>query len=101
MKRVVLFKNGTDVDGKVCRFNPYPQHSFLTVIYVQKCCDVTIQIIMITHSFEELISAASKKCGILVKRIFTAEGGEIDGIELIRYSFPRIFFHSIEYTLFL
>lgn len=44
---------------------------------------------MITHSLEDLISTASKKFGILVKRIFTVEGGEIDDIDLIRCSAAR------------
>ncbi|XP_015187173.1 PREDICTED: BTB/POZ domain-containing protein KCTD9 isoform X1 [Polistes dominula] len=57
MKRVILFVNGTDVNGKV---------------------------FMITHSLEELLSAASTKFEISAKRIFTPQGGEIDDIKLIR-----------------
>ncbi|XP_043494178.1 BTB/POZ domain-containing protein KCTD9 isoform X2 [Polistes fuscatus] len=56
MKRVILFVNGTDVNGKV---------------------------FMITHSLEELLSAASTKFEISAKRIFTPQGGEIDDIKLI------------------
>ncbi|KAI4482605.1 PREDICTED: BTB/POZ domain-containing protein KCTD9 isoform X1 [Polistes canadensis] len=57
MKRVILFVNGTDVNGKV---------------------------FMVTHSVEELLSAASTKFEISAKRIFTPQGGEIDDIKLIR-----------------
>ncbi|XP_015187174.1 PREDICTED: BTB/POZ domain-containing protein KCTD9 isoform X2 [Polistes dominula] len=39
---------------------------------------------MITHSLEELLSAASTKFEISAKRIFTPQGGEIDDIKLIR-----------------
>ncbi|XP_014608419.1 PREDICTED: BTB/POZ domain-containing protein KCTD9 isoform X2 [Polistes canadensis] len=56
MKRVILFVNGTDVNGKV---------------------------FMVTHSVEELLSAASTKFEISAKRIFTPQGGEIDDIKLI------------------
>ncbi|KAL1137866.1 hypothetical protein AAG570_009562 [Ranatra chinensis] len=54
MKRVILFKNGTDVDGKV---------------------------VLITHSLEELLMAASSKFSITAKRIFTQKGGEIDDLK--------------------
>ncbi|XP_071441983.1 BTB/POZ domain-containing protein KCTD9 [Hetaerina americana] len=57
MKRVILFKNGTEVDGKV---------------------------VLVTHSLEELLTAASFKFGIEAKRLFTSQGGEIDDIKLIR-----------------
>ncbi|KAF7395552.1 hypothetical protein HZH68_009602 [Vespula germanica] len=57
MKRVILFVNGTDVNGKV---------------------------FMITHSLDELLFAASTKFEINAKRIFTPQGGEIDDIKLIR-----------------
>ncbi|PSN30952.1 BTB/POZ domain-containing protein KCTD9 [Blattella germanica] len=57
MKRVILFRNGTDVDGKV---------------------------ILVTHSLEELLTSASSKFGIVAKRLFTAQGGEIDDLKLIR-----------------
>ncbi|XP_033220597.1 BTB/POZ domain-containing protein KCTD9 isoform X2 [Belonocnema kinseyi] len=57
MKRVVLFLNGTDVNGKV---------------------------FMVTHSVEELLAAASVKFEIVAKRIFTPQGGEIEDIKLVR-----------------
>ncbi|XP_057340893.1 BTB/POZ domain-containing protein KCTD9 [Microplitis mediator] len=57
MKRVILFKNGTDVNGKV---------------------------FMVTHSVRELLQAASTKFNITAKRIFTPQGGEVDDIKLIR-----------------
>ncbi|XP_046591975.1 BTB/POZ domain-containing protein KCTD9 isoform X1 [Neodiprion lecontei] len=57
MKRVVLFINGTDVNGKV---------------------------FMVTHSIDELLCAASLKFEISAKRLFTPHGGEIDDLKLIR-----------------
>ncbi|CAH1404340.1 unnamed protein product [Nezara viridula] len=57
MKRVIVFRNGSEVDGKV---------------------------LLITHSLEELLNAAGNKFNIAAKRIFTAKGGEIDDIKLIR-----------------
>ncbi|XP_015429583.1 PREDICTED: BTB/POZ domain-containing protein KCTD9 isoform X1 [Dufourea novaeangliae] len=57
MKRVILFVNGTDVNGKV---------------------------FMVTHSLDELLTAASSKFNINAKRVFTPQGGEIDDIKLIR-----------------
>nr|XP_033332855.1 BTB/POZ domain-containing protein KCTD9 isoform X2 [Megalopta genalis] len=57
MKRVILFVNGTDVNGKV---------------------------FMITHSLDELLASASSKFNMSAKRIFTSQGGEIDDIKLIR-----------------
>ncbi|XP_034939137.1 BTB/POZ domain-containing protein KCTD9 [Chelonus insularis] len=57
MKRVILFKNGTEVNGKV---------------------------LMVTHSIEELLKAASTKFNITAKRVFTPQGGEVDDIKLIR-----------------
>ncbi|XP_076681260.1 BTB/POZ domain-containing protein KCTD9 [Andrena cerasifolii] len=57
MKRVILFVNGTDVNGKV---------------------------FMVTHSLGELLTAANLKFDITAKRIFTPQGGEIDDIKLIR-----------------
>ncbi|XP_003703544.1 BTB/POZ domain-containing protein KCTD9 isoform X3 [Megachile rotundata] len=57
MKRVILFVNGTDVNGKV---------------------------FMVTHSLDELLTAASAKFEITAKRIFTPQGGEVDDIKLIR-----------------
>ncbi|KAG8035924.1 hypothetical protein G9C98_003050 [Cotesia typhae] len=57
MKRVILFKNGTDVNGKV---------------------------FMVTHSVDEILKAASKKFNISASRIFTPQGGEVDDVKLIR-----------------
>ncbi|XP_051176876.1 BTB/POZ domain-containing protein KCTD9 [Leptopilina boulardi] len=57
MKRVILFANGTDVNGKV---------------------------FLVTHSIDELLAAASIKFEMVAKRIFTSQGGEIDDIKLIR-----------------
>nr|CAD7195084.1 unnamed protein product [Timema douglasi] len=57
MKRVILFRNGTEVNGKV---------------------------VLVTHSLEELLIAASSKFGIVAKRLFTPHGGEIDDLKLIR-----------------
>ncbi|XP_059469970.1 BTB/POZ domain-containing protein KCTD9 [Neocloeon triangulifer] len=57
MKRVVLFKNGTEVDGKV---------------------------FLVTHSLEDLLTSASAKFSIQAKRLFTAQGGEIDDVKLLR-----------------
>ncbi|XP_065219326.1 BTB/POZ domain-containing protein KCTD9 isoform X2 [Planococcus citri] len=56
MKRVILFKNGCNDDGKVIPLTTFP----------------------------ELVAAATVKFGFEVKRIFTAEGGEIDNIEVLR-----------------
>ncbi|XP_034254318.1 BTB/POZ domain-containing protein KCTD9 [Thrips palmi] len=57
MKRVILFKNGTDTDGKV---------------------------FLVTHSLEELLTAASQKFNMNAKRLFTPQGGELDDLKLIR-----------------
>ncbi|KAL0117193.1 hypothetical protein PUN28_010201 [Cardiocondyla obscurior] len=57
MKRVIIFVNGTDVNGKV---------------------------FLVTHSLDELLTAAGAKFNITAKRIFTSQGGEIDDIKLIR-----------------
>lgn len=57
MKRVIVFKNGTDVDGKV---------------------------LLVTHSLEELLTAAGNKFGITAKRLFTPQGGELDDLKLLR-----------------
>uniref|UniRef100_A0A1B6MF92 KHA domain-containing protein n=1 Tax=Graphocephala atropunctata TaxID=36148 RepID=A0A1B6MF92_9HEMI len=57
MKRIIAFKNGTDVDGKL---------------------------ILVTHSLEELLTAAGNKFSMTAKRLFTPQGGEIDDIKLIR-----------------
>ncbi|XP_012226047.2 BTB/POZ domain-containing protein KCTD9 isoform X1 [Linepithema humile] len=57
MKRVIIFVNGTDVNGKV---------------------------FVVTHSLDELLAAASAKFKIIARRIFTPQGGEIDDMKLIR-----------------
>ncbi|KAH0948976.1 hypothetical protein HN011_005349 [Eciton burchellii] len=57
MKRVIIFLNGTDVNGKV---------------------------FVVTHSLDELLLAAGAKFEINAKRIFTPQGGEVDDIKLIR-----------------
>ncbi|XP_024936228.1 BTB/POZ domain-containing protein KCTD9 isoform X3 [Cephus cinctus] len=57
MKRVIIFVNGTDVNGKV---------------------------FMVTHSVGELLMAAGLKFEMTARRLFTPQGGEIDDIKLIR-----------------
>ncbi|XP_050698620.1 BTB/POZ domain-containing protein KCTD9-like [Eriocheir sinensis] len=57
MKRVVLFRNGSGVDGKV---------------------------VLVTHSLEELLVEASQKLGICAALLFTPQGGLIDDLRLIR-----------------
>ncbi|XP_020294862.1 BTB/POZ domain-containing protein KCTD9 [Pseudomyrmex gracilis] len=57
MKRVIIFVNGTDVNGKV---------------------------FVVTHSLDELLTAASAKFETTAKKLFTPQGGEIDDIKLIR-----------------
>lgn len=57
MRRVILFRNGTTTDGKV---------------------------VLLSHSLEELLVTASNKFNIKAKRLFTAQGGEIDDPKLIR-----------------
>lgn len=37
-----------------------------------------------THSLDELLTAASAKFEITAKKLFTPQGGEIDDIKLIR-----------------
>uniref|UniRef100_T1HJ00 KHA domain-containing protein n=1 Tax=Rhodnius prolixus TaxID=13249 RepID=T1HJ00_RHOPR len=54
MKRVVLFRNGSNIDGKV---------------------------VLVTHSLEELLTAAGNKFNLTAKRLFTEKGGEIDDIK--------------------
>ncbi|KAI5715366.1 hypothetical protein M8J77_014977 [Diaphorina citri] len=56
MKRVVLFRNGTEVDGKV---------------------------VMVTHSVDELLQTASSKFNITATKLFTPQGGEIDDVKLL------------------
>jgi len=57
MKRVILFKNGTDTDGKL---------------------------IIVTHDLEELLTTASHKFSIDATRLFTSQGGEVDSVSLLR-----------------
>ncbi|XP_071544243.1 BTB/POZ domain-containing protein KCTD9 [Panulirus ornatus] len=57
MKRVILFRNGSGVDGKV---------------------------LLVTHSLEELFAGASQKLGIRATHLYTPQGGLIDDIRLIR-----------------
>ncbi|XP_064476666.1 BTB/POZ domain-containing protein KCTD9-like [Ornithodoros turicata] len=57
MKRVVLFRNGTTVDGKV---------------------------FLVGNSLVDLLKEASTKFRITAKRVFTATGGEVDDVQLIR-----------------
>ncbi|KAL1449704.1 hypothetical protein WDU94_002185 [Cyamophila willieti] len=56
MKRVVLFRNGSQVDGKV---------------------------VMVTHSIDELLQTASTKFNITATKLFTPQGGEIDDVKLL------------------
>ncbi|CAL4176138.1 unnamed protein product, partial [Meganyctiphanes norvegica] len=57
MKRVVLFRNGSEIDGKV---------------------------VLVTHSLEELLMSASQKLGIRASTLYTPQGGLLDDIRLIR-----------------
>ncbi|MPC27448.1 BTB/POZ domain-containing protein KCTD9 [Portunus trituberculatus] len=57
MKRVVLFRNGSGVDGKV---------------------------VLVTHSLEELLVEASQKLGVFATLLFTPQGGHINDLRLIR-----------------
>lgn len=57
MKRVILFRNGSGVDGKV---------------------------LLVTHSLEEVLAGASQKLGIRATHLYTPQGGLIDDIRLIR-----------------
>lgn len=59
MKRVAIFKNGSSVDGKV---------------------------IAVTHSssLEDVLNEASRKLGFVGKKIYTAQGGQIEEVCLIR-----------------
>lgn len=42
------------------------------------------QVLLVTHSLEELLTAAGNKFGITAKRLFTPHGGELDDLKLIR-----------------
>lgn len=59
MKRIVIFRNGRFVDGKV---------------------------VSVTHSstLEDILTAASKKLGFVGKKIYTPQGGLIDEVSLLR-----------------
>ncbi|XP_041368306.1 BTB/POZ domain-containing protein KCTD9-like [Gigantopelta aegis] len=57
MKRIVLFRNGSAVDGKV---------------------------ILVKGQLDNILAAASKKLGFTAKKLFTAQGGLIDDVDLIR-----------------
>ncbi|CAL1291967.1 unnamed protein product [Larinioides sclopetarius] len=57
MKRVIIFKNGYSVDGKT---------------------------VELPDSLEKLLATASTKLNVEAKLLFTAQGGEIDDINLIR-----------------
>lgn len=41
---------------------------------------------MVTDGLMELLRTASDKFGIAAKRLFTQEGGEVDDVDLIRYT---------------
>lgn len=59
MKRVVIFRNGQTVDGKV---------------------------ISVSHSssLDDVLQGASKKLGIVGKKLYTPHGGYIDDVQLLR-----------------
>ncbi|KAK8751569.1 hypothetical protein OTU49_009126 [Cherax quadricarinatus] len=57
MKRVIIFRNGSGVDGKV---------------------------VLVTHSLDDLLAAASQKLAIRAAHLYTPQGGLIDDIRLIR-----------------
>ncbi|OXU24380.1 hypothetical protein TSAR_012361 [Trichomalopsis sarcophagae] len=69
MKRVILFVNGTDVNGK---------------FYESKILIILPQVFMVTYSLDELMKEASMKFNIKAQRLFTPQGGEIDDVSLIR-----------------
>ncbi|XP_054709182.1 BTB/POZ domain-containing protein KCTD9-like [Uloborus diversus] len=57
MKRAVIFKNGTNIEGKL---------------------------ICVTDSLKDLLISAGSKLGFEAKKLFTSQGGEVDDISLIR-----------------
>ena len=57
MKRVIVFRNGTNVDGKV---------------------------VGVTHSLEELLAEAGRKLTLPANKLYTPQGGLIDDIKLLR-----------------
>ncbi|RWS02694.1 BTB/POZ domain-containing protein KCTD9-like protein [Dinothrombium tinctorium] len=57
MRRVIIFRNGSAVDGKV---------------------------VLVTNSLQELLRISSQKLQLKAKLLFTPQGGEIDDIALIR-----------------
>ena len=40
--------------------------------------------VLVTHSMDELLTAASQKFNFNAKRLFTRQGGELDDLKLIR-----------------
>ncbi len=44
-----------------------------------------LQVVLVTHSLEELLSIAGKKFDINAKRLFIEKGGELDSLDLIKY----------------
>ena len=86
MKRALLFKNGSDVDGKVCP--DFPQNLFR---WLKWKTFNSSQVIKVTDSMEEFISVASERFNVPIQKIFTVEGCEIVETELIRWlSSPSI-----------
>lgn len=57
MKRIVIYKNGSSVDGKA---------------------------IQLPDSLDTLLTEAGKKLGIEAKLLFTVQGGEIDDVNLVK-----------------
>ncbi|KAG1678694.1 BTB/POZ domain-containing protein KCTD9 [Nymphon striatum] len=57
MKRVVVFRNGSNEDGKV---------------------------ILLKQSVQDLLTLASTKLGINARKLYTKQGGEVDDTEVIR-----------------
>lgn len=88
MKRVTLFRNGSTTDGKVNYADIKSiRNQFSTWFsYFQ---DIPLR------SYPQLLAGASEKFNIKVKRIFTAEGGEIDSdsVKFIQYVTYTDYFH--------
>ena len=57
MKRVILFRNGTDTDGKV---------------------------VLITNSLDDILRQASRKLGVVARCLYTPQGGLIDDVGLLQ-----------------
>ncbi|XP_052127829.1 BTB/POZ domain-containing protein KCTD9 isoform X2 [Frankliniella occidentalis] len=47
-------------------------------------CHCPVKVFLVTHSMEELLTAASQKFKVNAKRLFTPQGGELDDLKLIR-----------------